>query len=69
MPLDSADEGNYEWLKWHGCNPVKDGDHYNITIPVRCSQLEDKDGVLSCKIYETRPKICRDYTCQTKEEV
>lgn len=46
---------------------VEDYDHIERTkkgIRIRCSHLEETaDGLVSCNIYETRPKLCKDYNC------
>lgn len=38
--------------KWGQINPDENG---------RCSELEYRDGIAFCRIYETRPDNCRNY--------
>lgn len=57
------------WLEGHHCvsvlYPEKDGKMtMGVRIPLICQYLKCKDGVYSCKIYETRPVICKEYFCQ-----
>ena len=33
-----------------------------------CRFLEVKDGIASCTIYSSRPKVCRDYVCIKRGE-
>jgi len=35
--------------------------YYAFTVPMRCQELEEKDGRFRCRIYQTRPQMCRDY--------
>ena len=56
------------WLAYHRCDvkglPTEDGDVLMIRIPMVCKHLAyDKQGLASCKIYDTRPQICRDHLC------
>jgi Fe-S-cluster containining protein len=53
------------WLELHG---VRVDYHrrrgltsYYYTFPTPCSQLQVDAGRYSCAIYDTRPKMCRDY--------
>jgi len=56
-----------EWLKYHHCETKileKDGKKLlQVIIPLTCMHLGYDDKGYKCKIYETRPKICREFTC------
>jgi len=65
-PLDDTKE-IAKWLGYHHCTPMaypgKTGPTLAVNIPLTCKHLTCKDGVYSCNIHETRPKVCRDYFC------
>jgi len=50
-------KGNEDWLGYHGCEIVEHEGVEYIKIPIPCKHL--KDGL--CEIYETRPKMCKDF--------
>lgn len=57
-----------KWLAFHRCDPkwmqTEEGEVLLVKIPLVCKHLSyDKDGIASCKIYDERPKICRDHEC------
>jgi len=56
LPDPSAER----WLKYHGLHitPVPQG--WKITVNTTCEMLTD-EGL--CRIYEHRPKVCRDFFC------
>lgn len=53
------------WLELHGLKidyvEEPNGTEYYFTIPKRCDALQELDGKFVCRIYETRPQMCRDY--------
>ncbi|HEU4390892.1 MAG TPA: YkgJ family cysteine cluster protein [Blastocatellia bacterium] len=65
---DARDE--IHWMELHGLKidyvertnrrgrPVQE---YYFTIPQRCGSLQEIDGKFTCGVYETRPRMCRDY--------
>lgn len=68
--VDDAARDEIRWMELHGLKVdyIEEGDRleYYFTIPKRCNALEDKktdDGrtLYVCGIYETRPRMCRDY--------
>uniref|UniRef100_A0A6M3IEC3 Uncharacterized protein n=1 Tax=viral metagenome TaxID=1070528 RepID=A0A6M3IEC3_9ZZZZ len=67
MPEDPQEIAR--WWQYHHCQPclypAKDGDGFRlgVKVPLTCQHLEWQDGVTSCAIYETRPKVCQDYFC------
>jgi Fe-S-cluster containining protein len=63
------------WLAYHRCDILrfKDGgkEKIGIKIPLTCQQLKYIPGTgYTCKIYDSRPKTCKMYTCDnfTAEE-
>jgi Fe-S-cluster containining protein len=65
LPIETPEDGeDYDDIRWYLCHKditvfVEDGDWY-INIKNRCRHLSEKD--YQCRIYNKRPKICRDYT-------
>lgn len=53
-------------IKYHGCEPVKNEKtgELGIRIPITCEHLDLQDGKAVCKIYETRPVVCKNYFCK-----
>jgi Fe-S-cluster containining protein len=41
-----------------------------MQFPLTCENLDydDEEGVAICRIYENRPKICREYLCPAAQE-
>ena len=73
LPIDTPkDKGDYDDIRWFLCHEditvfVEDGDWY-INIKNKCKHLSEKDN--RCKIYDKRPRICRQYrhsTCDIVE--
>ena len=64
LPIETPDEkSDYDDIRWYLCHKsttvfVEDGDWY-INIKNKCKHLSEKEH--KCKIYNTRPKICRGY--------
>lgn len=51
---------DHDAVEFRGWNIEKNQVHFAM----KCSQLEEKgDGRVSCKVYEDRPRICREYNC------
>jgi Fe-S-cluster containining protein len=58
-----------KWLGFHHCGvkwmPTDEGEVLLVRIPLVCKHLSyDQDGQAGCRIYEKRPKICRDHLCK-----
>ncbi|HZS48835.1 MAG TPA: YkgJ family cysteine cluster protein [Blastocatellia bacterium] len=53
------------WMELHGLQIdyyKKNGRlRYAFTIPLKCKELVEENGLYRCGIYETRPQMCRDY--------
>jgi len=64
LPIDTPeDKGDYDDIRWYLGHKgitvfVEDGDWY-INIKNKCRHLSEKDH--RCKIYNKRPRICRQY--------
>jgi Fe-S-cluster containining protein len=64
LPIETPeDKGDYDDIRWFLCHEditvfVEDGDWY-INIKNKCKHLSEKDH--RCKIYDKRPRICREY--------
>jgi Fe-S-cluster containining protein len=64
LPIDTPkDKDDYDDIRWFLCHKditvfVEDGDWY-INIGNKCNHLSEKDG--RCKIYNKRPRICKEY--------
>jgi len=65
LPIETpTDREDYDDIRWYLCHKditvfVEDGDWY-INIKNKCNHLSEKD--YKCRIYKSRPKICRSYT-------
>ena len=65
LPIETPeDREDYDDIRWYLCHRditvfVEDGDWY-INVKNKCKHLFEKDH--RCRIYDKRPKICRDYT-------
>jgi Fe-S-cluster containining protein len=72
LPIDTPkDKGDYDDIRWFLCHKgitvfVEDGDWY-ISIKNKCKYLSEKDH--RCKIYDKRPRICRQYRHSTCDYV
>jgi Fe-S-cluster containining protein len=68
LPIETPeDRGDYDDIRWYLCHKditvfVEDGDWY-INIKNKCKHLSEKDN--RCKIYDKRPRICRQYRHRT----
>ena len=64
LPLDTPEDKNdYDDIRWFLCHKgisvfVEDGDWY-VRVQNKCKHLSEKDH--RCKIYNKRPRICRQY--------
>ena len=64
LPIETPeDKEDYDDIRWYLCHKditvfVEDGDWY-INIKNKCKYLSEED--YSCKIYNKRPRICREY--------
>jgi Fe-S-cluster containining protein len=64
-PYDEDAADQIRWMELHGLRV----DYYRrrgavtwyYTMPTPCSQLVEENGRYRCGIYETRPRMCRDY--------
>lgn len=58
-----------QWLAYHQCGvrwmQTDESDQVLLVkIPIVCKHLSyNNAGIASCKIYEDRPRICRDHLC------
>jgi len=65
LPIETPeDRDDYDDIRWYLCHKgvtvfVEDGDWY-ININNKCRHLSEKD--YRCKIYDKRPRICREYS-------
>lgn len=65
LPIDTPeDRDDYDDIRWYLCHEdvtvfVEDGDWY-VNVKNKCKNLLPKDN--RCKIYDSRPKICRGYS-------
>ena len=50
---------------------IKENKHFvplaTPTIDMTCPFLDDSKSCEKCKIYEVRPKVCRDFICDLKQ--
>ena len=64
LPIETPeDKEDYDDIRWYLCHKditvfVEDGDWY-LNIKNKCKHLSEKD--YRCKIYNKRPRICRQY--------
>jgi Fe-S-cluster containining protein len=48
-----------KWVRYHGIE-VREHNNYEYAIlPIRCKRLKRN----KCTVYEDRPQMCRDFTC------
>lgn len=68
--VDDGARDEIYWMELHGLKidyvGERGGTEYYFTIPQRCNQLQERKGVSGsteyvCGVYETRPRMCRDY--------
>jgi len=52
-------------MEYHGIKPLKNAKgELGIHVPGKCDHFEwQADGKAGCKIYETRPVVCKEYYC------
>jgi len=67
LPIETPEEfADFEYIRWYllhdRATVFKEDDNWYLLVHTTCEHLQDDHR---CGIYETRPKICRDYT--TKE--
>jgi len=66
---DTEKEDIANWFFYHRCDVTKNQNGgFNISVPLVCVNLENTDGVYSCKIYDTRPSICKKFLCKKAKE-
>src|SRR5689334_20725331 len=57
------------WYLYHeGVSVYTDGDEWMVVFDTRCRHLQDDD---KCRIYDTRPEICREFdetTCEANSD-
>jgi len=52
-------------IEYHNCKALKNKQgEMGIKIPISCIHLGFNDGKAYCKIYETRPVVCKEYYCE-----
>ena len=65
LPIETPeDEEDYDDIRWYLCHKditvfVEDGDLY-INVKNKCKYLPEND--YRCRIYNKRPRICKEYT-------
>jgi len=65
LPIETPeDKEDYDDIRWYLCHKditvfVENGDWY-LNIKNKCKHLSEKD--YRCKIYDKRPRICRQYS-------
>jgi len=65
LPIETPEEkADYDDIRWYLCHKdinvfVEDGDWY-INIRNKCRHLSEND--YKCRIYDKRPRICRQYS-------
>ena len=70
MEIDAPeDKKDFEQMRWFLLHKnvwifIDNDDSWNIQFNTPCDELDSR-GL--CKIYETRPQICRDYSSKTCE--
>jgi Fe-S-cluster containining protein len=67
--LENDDQEFGLYFQHHHCQITKreldDGSTcLGVRIPLVCKHLSLKGGVASCRVYEKRPVICKNYLCQ-----
>lgn len=67
------DRSYLEWVELHGGTTeiVRDADGVSLTmvLPTPCQKLVNCGGGYTCGIYETRPLVCREYSCLEDDEI
>lgn len=52
------------WLNYHHCKTVIHPDNsIKVWIPLTCTHLDYSGEEYSCKIYESRPELCKNFKC------
>jgi uncharacterized protein len=69
LPIETpTDTTDYEYIRWfllHDRATIfTDGDTWYLLVQTECKELQSDNR---CGIYETRPKICREYTTDNCE--
>ena len=69
MPIEAPEElTDYEYIRWYllheRATVFKEDEDWYLLVHTRCRHLQDDNR---CGIYETRPKICRDYSTKNCE--
>lgn len=63
LPIDAASSpeeyDNWRWFLMHdGVSIYKSGNRWHLCFQTRCANLTERN---LCRIYETRPAVCKDY--------
>jgi Fe-S-cluster containining protein len=58
-----------KWLSYHHCDIKRmqtegQPDTLGVRVPLVCKFLDHNAGIATCRIYEKRPNICREYVCE-----
>jgi Fe-S-cluster containining protein len=69
LPIETPEEfADFEYIRWYllhdRATVFKEEDDWYLLVHTPCKHLQDDNR---CGIYETRPKICRDYTTKKCE--
>ena len=72
VPIEDKEEIG-KWLNYHRCEvlpyPTEHGDVLGVKIPLVCIYLDyDPSQGYFCKIYDSRPEVCRKYFCKKARE-
>jgi len=50
-----------EYLTAHGCSVTGNF----VSVPLKCPNLQVGKNLSSCKIQHNKPKLCREYACDS----
>jgi Fe-S-cluster containining protein len=55
-----------EFYAARGIHTERNGNTLKVRVPQRCQHLgyDYTNGLFGCAIYEDRPAICRDWSCE-----
>ena len=68
IPVEKDIQEFGRWAIYHGAiiteNPVDGVKRLRISLPYPCKYLEKQGNIYGCAIYQTRPKMCKEYWCE-----
>jgi Fe-S-cluster containining protein len=63
--FDNDELGIKKLMEYHGLTPLRNAKgQIGVHIPGDCVHIDKSNGKFRCKIYETRPVVCREYFCE-----